>query len=119
MIRKGVEILNSNILILGTTFKENCPDLRNSKVIDIVREFLSNNLKVDIVDPLADPSLFEKEYNLSCSTEIQLDKKYDCVIICVAHNSFKNLDFNKILKPKSVLYDVKSVLPKNKSDGRL
>ena len=68
---------------------------------------------------LYNPSLYKKEYNLSCSTEIQLEKKYDCVILCVAHNHFKNFDFNKILKPKSVLYDVKSILPKNKSDGRL
>ena len=119
MIKKGIEIIGSKVLILGTTFKENCPDLRNSKVINIIRELESHNIILDIVDPHVDPKLFKKEYGLNCSTKIKPNNRYDCIIVCVAHNEFINLNFKNFSKKKSILFDVKSILPKAVSDARL
>ncbi len=119
MIKKNIKVIGSKVLILGTTFKENCPDLRNSKVIDIIKELESYNLVLDIVDPHVDPKLFYKEYGLKCSNRIKSHNKYDCIILCVAHNEFIKMNYKKIKKENSVLFDVKSVLSKNVSDSRL
>ncbi|WP_375238366.1 nucleotide sugar dehydrogenase [Aurantibacter sp.] len=121
MINKNIKVKNANVLLLGITFKENCPDIRNSKVIDVYRELLSYNLNIDVFDPWADKEEVKKEYNLDLISKKELGNKepYDTVILAVAHNQFLELDLNKLKKNISVVYDVKSVLPKENVDARL
>lgn len=121
MIHKGLQVKESKVLVLGITFKENCPDVRNSKVIDIVRELESFHCKVDVFDPWALPEDVSHEYNIEMASPECLSKitSYDAVILAVAHKKFLELDFSKIKSDKRVLYDVKGLLAKNLSDERL
>ncbi len=107
----------TRVLILGFTFKENCPDTRNTRVIDIYEELISYNVGVDVYDPQADVKQVKEEYGLQLTEEIGAD--YDSVILAVSHNEFKKLDWQEIRKNTSVIYDVKSFLPKDLIDGRL
>ena len=118
MLKKGIQVLNSNILILGFTFKENCPDVRNTKVIDIVNALKEYNLNVDIYDPWVNVEIVKEEYNIDVMDELP-SNKYDVVIFAVAHDDFKFLDIQSVKKEVNVLFDVKSFLPKEVVDGRL
>lgn len=122
MIKKGLKILNSNVLLLGVTFKENCPDIRNTKVVDIVDELQEFGCKLDIYDPWADQQEVEHEYGIQ-TMEKNVDiysKKYDAIILAVSHEQFAKLDLDRLTNGKeSVIFDIKGFLPKNLVDGRL
>lgn len=118
MLRKGIAVINSKILILGFTFKENCSDVRNTKVIDIVRRLQEYNSDVCVIDPLANTDEVKREYSIDCVNEID-NKKYDAVILAVAHKEFFNLAIPDMLKSTAVVYDVKGILDKNIVDAGL
>jgi UDP-N-acetyl-D-galactosamine dehydrogenase len=121
MLKKGIQINDANVLVMGLTFKENCPDLRNTKVVDIVFELNEYNMNVDILDPWCSNEGAQHEYGLDIIKEAKQDN-YDAVILAVAHNEFKVMgpDAIKALgKAKSVIYDLKYVLPKEAVDLRL
>ena len=123
MNKKGIMVKDANILILGITFKENCPDVRNTKVVDIYQTLLeySNNIKV--YDPWANPEIVKKHYNIHIQQDLPQveDTKYDAVILAVSHKEFLNMDIRSLLKNKEtgVVYDVKGVLPTGIIDARL
>lgn len=123
MIRKGLQVNNSKVLVLGMTFKENCSDIRNSRVIDLIRELQSFGCLVDVSDPCADPSEVEREYNVPVKHFKHLNAataaKYDAVVLAVAHDAFKGIDYSMFDRSRVVIYDVKSMLPKELVDGRL
>ena len=121
MIKKGFQINNSNVLILGITFKENCPDCRNSRVIDIINELKEYGCNVDVFDPWADKNEVRHEYNLNLmkqQKEINFDK-YSGVVLAVAHSEFKELDFFLMKKKGAILFDVKGILNSDLVDDRL
>lgn len=117
LINKELQIKSSNILILGITFKENCPDIRNTKVIDIYKELIDFGINVDIFDPWASASEVKHEYNIDILPK--LNKAYDAIILAVSHHQFKNMDFESIKHQNTVIYDVKSFLDKKIIDKRL
>jgi UDP-N-acetyl-D-galactosamine dehydrogenase len=120
MLKKNIEVKNANVLVLGITFKENCPDIRNSRAIDVVRELQDYQMKVDVYDPWASPEEVKNEYGLDLISDIQnTNVKYDAVLAVVAHNEFKNLDLKKYIRENALIYDVKAIYPKNMSDLRL
>jgi UDP-N-acetyl-D-glucosamine/UDP-N-acetyl-D-galactosamine dehydrogenase len=119
MIKKDIKVKNANVLVLGFTFKENCPDVRNTKVVDIIKELQTFNINVTIIDPWADPSEVMHEYGLTTHKNISNNTMYDAVILAVAHNQFKDLNIRDITKDVSVIYDLKALLPKNQSDASL
>lgn len=117
MLSKGIEIKNAKILMLGITFKENCPDIRNTKAIDVYKSLKSYNIDVDVYDPWADTKEVEEEYNISLVSDIK--NKYDGIIHVVSHNEFNRFDFVNFKKEKSVVYDVKGTLKISLIDKRL
>ncbi len=118
LIKKDHKVNSSKVLILGVTFKENCPDIRNSKVIDIYSELLQYGLNVDVYDPHADKNEVEEEYKIKLIEKISL--KYDAIILAVSHKEFLNIDFKNITKGKnSVIFDTKSFLNRDLVDARL
>lgn len=117
MIKKGITILDAELLMLGITFKENCPDVRNTKIVDVIRSLNSYRINVKIYDPWATPSEVEHEYGLQISNTLP-DTKFDAIVLGVAHKEFMNLDFSNLKKDNSVLYDVKGVLT-CELDGKL
>ncbi len=117
MIKKGIPIKNSKVLILGITFKENCPDIRNSKVIDIYNELIQFGLNVSVYDPIASAIEVKKEYKINLIED--LEKNYDAVVLAVSHNEFQNINFKAILNLNSILFDTKSFLNRSIVDGRL
>jgi UDP-N-acetyl-D-galactosamine dehydrogenase len=120
MISREITLKQSSILILGITFKENCPDIRNTKVIDIYNGLKEFGLQVDIYDPIANAHEVKHEYNIEMvNIEIVKLKKYDSIILAVAHYEFQAFDYKSQMKDAAVLYDVKGVLPKKEVDGRL
>jgi UDP-N-acetyl-D-glucosamine/UDP-N-acetyl-D-galactosamine dehydrogenase len=120
MIRKGSKVNGSRVLVLGVTFKENCPDVRNSKVVDIVRELGDFGCKVDIYDPKADAGDVHAEYGLELLRETPVPGAgYAGIVLAVAHDEFLGLDLRALLAAEGVIYDVKSVLPKSVADERL
>ncbi len=118
MIVKDIPIKGANILQLGITFKENCPDIRNTKAIDITKELESYGTEVDVYDPWAAPEEVKHEYNIASLRQLP-DKKYDTIILAVAHKEFKNINFDLLKKETSIIYDVKAFLNKKLVDGRL
>lgn len=118
MLKKGIQVLDSNILIMGFTFKENCPDVRNTKVVDIVKALKEYNLNITIYDPWANPEIAKREYGLDISNELP-DSKFDAVILAVAHDEFKKLNIESMGNSNSVIYDIKWLLKSNVADGRL
>ncbi|RZK24191.1 MAG: nucleotide sugar dehydrogenase, partial [Flavobacterium sp.] len=108
-------------LVLGFTFKENCPDVRNTKVIDIVRELEGYNTNVSVYDPWAEPQEVLHEYGLKTTKDFNdiKDKKYEAIILTVSHDDFLNLDINSLKNVNAVLYDVKGFLKKEDVDARL
>tara|TARA_X000000368_G_scaffold417490_1_gene414041 strand:+ start:3904 stop:5190 length:1287 start_codon:yes stop_codon:yes gene_type:complete len=117
MQSKNININNSNVLIMGVTFKENCPDFRNTKVVDLYFQLISKVKNIDIYDPLVDKVSFKKEYKINIMGEI-MKKKYELIILAVPHKEFENINLKLILKRKSVVYDIKNFL-KMTVDGRL
>ena len=118
MLKKGIQVLDSNILILGFTFKENCPDVRNTKVIDIYKALKEYNLNITVYDPWANPAIVKHEYGIDVVNELP-EGKADAVILAVAHDKFKALDVLALAKEKRVIFDVKGFLEKGIVDGRL
>ena len=116
MIKKGKKIENAKVLILGITFKENCPDIRNSKVIDVIKELQEFGTQVSIYDPWADKEEVQREYGLSLLDQIVIDD-YDAIVLAVAHNELKTLDLKT--NKNRVVFDIKSILDKDVVDGRL
>jgi UDP-N-acetyl-D-galactosamine dehydrogenase len=114
MIKKGHKIEGSKVLVLGITFKENCPDIRNSRVIDVIQELQEFGCKIDVYDPWADKEEVKHEYNLELTDSLDFTK-YEAIVLAVAHNKFKTLDFSNT--NGAITYDIKSLL-KN-CDGRL
>lgn len=115
---KGVMVKDAKVLILGITFKENCPDIRNTKVVDIVHTLEPYTKNITIYDPWANPEEVKHEYSVEITTTLPNDK-FDTIILAVAHKEFETINLKEYQKPLSVLYDVKSVLPKEQVDGRL
>ena len=119
MMRKNISVINSKTLILGFTFKENCPDFRNTKVIDIYNELKTFEMNVDVYDPWINENDVQREFNISVikkNEKINLSE-YQCIIFAVAHDEFKKLKISKNLN--QVIYDVKGVLAKDIIDGGL
>ncbi|MFT0714919.1 nucleotide sugar dehydrogenase [Flagellimonas lutimaris] len=114
MIDNDIKIKNSKILVLGITFKENCPDVRNTKVIDVIHHLKTYRTNVTVVDPWASPEEVMHEYGVETTTNLP-NEKFDAVILAVAHNQFLSLDMNTITNNNSVVYDVKSILEKGKA----
>lgn len=118
MLKKGIQVLNSNILILGFTFKENCPDVRNTKVFDIVKSLKEYNLNLTIYDPWANADVAKREYGIDIVNQLP-DKKFDAAILAVSHKEFADINVESVLNTNHIIYDVKGFLPKDKVDGRL
>jgi len=120
MLKKDIAVKNANVLVLGITFKENCPDIRNSRAIDVVRELQDYQMNVDVFDPWASAEEVKHEYNLDLISNIDKSKvKYDAVLAVVAHKEFKEMDIKPYLKENALIYDVKAIYPKEDSDLRL
>ncbi len=118
MNKKGVVVKDAKILILGITFKENCPDIRNTKIIDILSTLEEYTNNIVVYDPWADPEVVRKEYGVSIVSEIPTDK-FDAVILGVAHKQFLEIDVKSLITEVGVIYDVKGILPRDVIDGRL
>jgi len=121
MQKKDIEISHSNILIMGFSFKENCPDHRNTRVVDIYEKLVSYKSNVDIFDPWVDIDEVERDYGLVLFNELP-KRKYDSIIIAVAHNEFIDMHIDqyfKLLNKNHVIFDIKSILDKKYTDSRL
>ncbi|ROQ18084.1 UDP-N-acetyl-D-galactosamine dehydrogenase [Marinimicrobium koreense] len=121
MTQRKLHLVDANVLIMGLAFKENCPDLRNTRVVDIIEEFQEYHSNVDIYDPWADPEEAELEYGLKLVSEPH-QGHYDAIVLCVGHREFRAMGpdaIRKLGKAQHVLYDVKHILPKEQVDGRL
>lgn len=118
MLKKGIQVLNSNVLVLGFTFKENCPDVRNTKVIDIVKTLREYNVNVTIYDPWANPKIVMHEYAVKVLNSLP-EAKYDAIILAVAHKEFVGINLNSFKASRAIVYDVKATFPKGIYDKRL
>jgi UDP-N-acetyl-D-galactosamine dehydrogenase len=125
MLQNELKVKGANILVLGITFKENCPDVRNTRVVDVVNELQSYGTNITIYDPLANPEEVKHEYNLTCHNELKActeladrregrsrseGQKYDAVVLAVAHQEFLSLDLKRFKNEGAIVYDVKGVL---------
>lgn len=119
MIKKDIEVKNSDVLIMGVAFKENCIDVRNTKVIDIANTLKGYDINITLFDPLTDPVDVKHEYNWDSVTKLDESQCYDAVIIAVAHDEFRQIDPHQLCKQNKVIFDVKGMLPKDQVDGRL
>lgn len=121
MIKKEQRIAGSKALVLGITFKENCPDIRNSRVIDIISELTEFGIEVDTFDPWADPQEVREEYGIRLiqKEELESGKNYDAIILAVAHDTFNEIDIHTLKKERTIVYDVKGILPAELVDERL
>jgi UDP-N-acetyl-D-galactosamine dehydrogenase len=117
MIRKGIAINGAALLMLGITFKENCPDVRNTKIVDVIASLKEYGIAITIYDPWANPAEVQHEYNLNCTKSLP-NETFDAIILGVSHKEFIDLDYNNLKKENAILYDVKGIL-NNKADGRL
>lgn len=118
MLKKGIQVLGSKILLLGFTFKENCPDCRNTKVADIVKALSEYDLGLTIYDPWANPDIAKREYGIDITNTLP-QEQFDAVILAVSHREFEDLDVSALVKPQHVIYDVKGFLNRDIVDGRL
>jgi len=121
MTKKRIHVVDANVLIMGLTFKENCPDLRNTRVADLVEEFEGFNCNVDVYDPWVDKDEAVYEYGIK-PIDQPVEGKYDAILLAVAHDEFKELSLEQIKafgKGNHVLYDIKYLLGANEVDGRL
>jgi UDP-N-acetyl-D-glucosamine/UDP-N-acetyl-D-galactosamine dehydrogenase len=119
MIKKEIPVNNAKLLMLGITFKENCPDVRNTKIVDVIAALKDYGIQVDIYDPWANPKEVEHEYKLTCHSELVSESKYDAVVLGVSHKEFLELDIDQLKNKNAVVYDVKGVLADDKIDGKL
>ena len=122
MLRKNLPVLGGRVLVLGLTFKENCPDVRNTKVVDIVKALLGYNTQVDVYDPWINVAEAQHEYGLACLAEAPAQGQYAAIVLAVGHHQFMAMGEQGIKafgRAGAVLYDVKSILPKGSADGRL
>ena len=119
MVKKDIPVKGAKILVLGITFKENCPDVRNTKVTDILRTLEEYQTNITILDPWADPDEVAREYGWSSVKELKITAEFDAAILAVSHGCFRTLDFAKLCKEKRVIYDVKGILERNVADTRL
>lgn len=121
MVKERIQVDRANVLVLGLTFKENCPDVRNTRVVDIVKELVGYNVHVDVYDPWVDPEEAKHEYGIRV-VSYPSKEKYDAIVLAVAHDEFKEMGAETLRefgKPTHVLFDLKYVLPKSESDMRL
>ncbi len=122
LIQKGHRVQGAKVLVLGLTFKENCPDIRNSHVVDVIRELKEFGCAVDIHDPWADADDVRHEYGLELVPTLDVHAPftgYNAVVLAVAHEKFRTIDFSRLDKGKTVLFDIKGLLPRDQVDGRL
>lgn len=119
MNKKGVLVKDANILLLGITFKENCPDIRNTKIVDIYSTLSEYTNNITIYDPWADKAEVQHEYQIEITNTLDTTKKYDAIILGVAHKEFLEIDIPSLLNENGVVYDVKGILDRNIIDGRL
>ena len=119
MNKKGILVKGAKILILGITFKENCPDIRNTKVVDIIHTLSEYTDDITVFDPWADKTNVKNVYNIDITNEMPDDGDYDAIILAVGHIEFTSLDLHSIIRPKSIIYDVKGILDRTMIDGRL
>jgi UDP-N-acetyl-D-galactosamine dehydrogenase len=117
MLKHDLKIKNANILVLGITFKENCPDVRNTKAVDVVKQLKAYETNVDIYDPWANPDEVDHEYGM-ISLKEKPEKKYEAIVLCVAHKEFLDLELNHLKAENAVVYDVKGILG-DKCDAKL
>ena len=111
MIKNDIKVNGAQILMLGITFKENCPDVRNTKVVDVIRALESYSTEVTVYDPWANPEEVKHEYGLTCLSALSAGAKYDAIMLAVAHHEFQVLDLETLKKDNAVVYDVKGILP--------
>ncbi len=118
MIAKDIRVKNANVLVLGITFKENCPDVRNTKAVDVIASLKEFGMNITIYDPWANKDEVLQEYNLESTQEIPTSR-FDAVVLTVAHNEFLDMDFNSIINKNHIIYDVKNILPTSIKHGGL
>jgi UDP-N-acetyl-D-galactosamine dehydrogenase len=119
MIKRNIPVKHANVLILGVTFKENCPDVRNTRVVDIISELSSYDINITVYDPWASPEEVKHEYGIVTGNKLEGDKKYDAIVLAVAHDEFMQQEWKSHLKQDGILYDVKGCLEKSYVDHRL
>ncbi len=119
MVKKNIPVKNAKVLVLGITFKENCPDVRNTKVVDILSTLKSYDTHITVYDPWASPAEVKHEHGWDCISELPEVTGFDAVILSVAHNEFETLDLAQLCKENKVIYDVKGVLSREIVDARL
>ena len=122
MAKRNISILNSSILVLGFTFKENCPDIRNTKVFDFIKILKEYNLNIEIVDPWVNPEEAKKVYELNINKKISKSVKFNAVVCIVAHKEFTNMnksDWENILDQKGFIFDLKGIVPRELSPIRI
>ena len=122
MLKRSIPVVGARVLVMGLAFKENCPDLRNTKVVDLVRGLSECNVSTDIYDPWIDPQEAQQELGLSCMRDAPQTETYDAIIVAVGHNQFVEAGSAAVRnfgKPGAVLYDVKGIYPRSEVDGRL
>lgn len=118
MLKKGIQVVNSTILILGFTFKENCPDVRNTKVIDIYKALKEYNVNIVVYDPWVDPAIAKHEYDIEIVDKLPSEKA-DAIILAVAHDIFNNLNISPLVNERYIVFDIKGNIKKNMVDERL
>lgn len=118
LIKKGIKVNGSEILMLGVTFKENCPDVRNTKIVDVIEALEEYSIKVTTYDPWASPKEVEHEYGIQSTDQIPT-QKFDAIVLGVSHQEFRDLNLNNLRKEKSIIYDVKGVLNQTEVEARL
>jgi UDP-N-acetyl-D-galactosamine dehydrogenase len=118
MIKKGIKVNGAEVLMLGVTFKENCPDVRNTKIVDVVKALKEYSVNVTIYDPWANPAEVKHEYGLDCCADMDGGAKYDGIVLGVAHKEFLNLDLGALKKENAIVYDVKGILD-DRADSKL
>jgi UDP-N-acetyl-D-galactosamine dehydrogenase len=119
MIAHGIRIIGSKVLVLGFTFKENCPDTRNTKVTVIIKELKDFGIEVDVYDPYAIKEEVKEEYGINLRESMPDIKKYNGIILAVAHDEFKEIDFSVIWNQPVIFFDIKGILDKKNVHGRL
>ncbi|MGF7078347.1 nucleotide sugar dehydrogenase [Mucilaginibacter sp. UYCu711] len=119
MLKKQINVWHADVLVLGITFKENCPDVRNTKVVDIIKELQSYKTNITVYDPWANCEQVKHEYGITCLDSLPLSKTYDAIILAVEHQQFMEISYDALLSEPGVLYDVKGVLDVAMIDGRL
>lgn len=122
MLRKGHSVLKAKVLVMGLTFKENCPDLRNTKVVEIIKSLQEYSVEVDVYDPWVNVDEAWKEYGLKCMNEAPAHGQFDAIVLAVGHSQFVELGVKKIKawgRPNAIVFDVKGILPISETDGRL